>query len=100
MKLDHIAIQVSSIADSVEWYTNSLDAEIIYEDKTWAMLNVKGTQLALTLPEQHPAHIAFRVNNLEDIPCTDIRVHRDKTKYAYVEDPDGNIIEYIYYPCG
>ena len=51
MKLDHIAINVSDIKKSIEWYVQNLSASVDYEDQTWAMLNVNNTRLALTISQ-------------------------------------------------
>lgn len=95
MKLDHVAIQVTDLTKSINWYQENLNAEIIYHDETWAMLDINGLKLALTIPEQHPPHIAFEVQNLKDLPAGEIKYHRDGSAYLYVEDPAGNIVEYI-----
>ncbi len=99
-KIDHIAIQVTNLVESVEWYVKNFDSKILYSDDTWAMLLIGDTKVALTLPEQHPPHIAIEVSDLSEFPCnnSEIKEHRDGSKYLYVNDPSGNIIEYIYYP--
>ena len=97
MILDHVAIQVSNVSNSVKWYKDNLDAKVLYCDDTWAMLEIGGTKLAITIPEQHPSHIAFRVDKIEKIPSPAGK-HRDGSVYQYIEDPDGNSIEYIFYP--
>ena len=95
MKLDHVAIQVKNLVQSIEWYQENLNAKINYQDETWAMLEIGDLKLALTLPYQHPPHVAFEVQNLKDFPPGEIKYHRDGSAYLYVEDPAGNIVEYI-----
>ena len=97
MILDHVAIQVSDVAASVQWYEENLKAKVLYSDDTWAMLEIGETKLAITIPEQHPPHVAFRVDSVEKIPSPAGK-HRDGSVYQYIEDPDGNSIEYIFYP--
>ena len=99
MKFDHIAINCKSISNSVEWYTRNLKAKILYEDSTWALLEAGGQRLALTIPNQHPAHIAFDIGNIDNFPdgC-EIKFHRDGSMYCYVTDLDNNTVEYIYWP--
>ena len=92
---DHVAISVSKIDQSIQWYTANLNADILYADDTWAMLQVGTTKLALTSKGQHPPHIAFVVENFEVID--NLKQHRDGSKYIYKSDPDGNIIELIKY---
>jgi len=99
MKFDHIALSCKSIISSVEWYVRRFNAEILYEDTTWAMLNVGGQRVALTIPTEHPAHIAINVESFDNFPeGSEIKFHRDGSMYCYVTDPDNNTVEYIYWP--
>lgn len=97
-RLDHVALNVSSIQESASWYKENLGAEVLYEDETWAMLKVGDSKLALTVASQHPPHLGFSVDELSDIPCSNPSYHRDGSAYHYVKDPDGNTIEFVYYP--
>lgn len=96
LTLDHAAINVDDISNSVEWYATTLGACIDYADDTWAMLDISGTKVALTVKSQHPPHLAFRVENILDLG-PDYREHRDGSCYVYKNDPDGNTIELIYW---
>jgi len=99
MRFDHVAINVRNVAASVEWYRKTLGADVLYQDETWAFLEVGGVHLALTLRTQHPAHIAFDVG---PVPSKEFlqkaKSHRDGTVSQYIVDPDGNAIEWIHYP--
>ena len=97
--IDHIAINVDDIEAAVEWYKNNLNLDPVYEDKSWAMLTDGKTKLALTLPTQHPPHIAVKVNDLNSFPgkLSDISTHRDGSSYLYLKDPWGNTIEWVFY---
>jgi len=97
-KFDHIALQVEDIQRAVKWYTCNLDAKIEYMDDTWALIEIGSVSLALTLPSQHPPHIAFSVDSLADIPSGDVKEHRDGSKYAYIKDSENNTIEFIFWP--
>jgi len=98
MNLDHIAINVSNIKKSVEWYCSNLDAKIEYQDDTWAMLKIGDTNVALTVKEDHPPHIGFKIENFCDlVDGSQIKKHRDGSYYVYVSDPDDNVIEKIYW---
>ena len=97
MKLDHVAIQVKNIQDSVAWYVSNLEADILHCDETWAMLQVGDLKLALTIASQHPPHFAFKVDDVKKIPSP-AGQHRDGSFYRYIKDPDGNVIEYVCYP--
>ncbi|MGE3822039.1 MAG: VOC family protein [Isosphaeraceae bacterium] len=101
MKFDHVALNVAEIARSVDWYRETVQAEVLYQDATWAFLKVGGTKLALTLRDQHPAHIAFDVGSAPpESFFKGAKTHRDGSVSRYVNDPDGNAIEWIHYPEG
>ena len=104
-QFDHTAVPSSDIAASVAWYRESLGAEVLYQDSTWAFLNVGGTKVALVTPTQHPPHIAVRVNEEQLASAAQaagilIDSHRDGTRGIYVHDPFGNAVELICYPPG
>lgn len=101
MRFDHVAINVADVARSVAWYKETLGAEVLYQDPTWAFLRAGGAKLALTLSEQHPAHLAYDVGpNPPDEFFKGAKVHRDGSVSKYVRDPDGNALEWIHYPDG
>ena len=101
MQLDHIAINVKNVRKAVKWYVNNLGASIKYVDDTWASLDVGGTNIALTRAKQHPPHFAFTLEKFSDFPeGHEIKYHRDGSAYLYIEDDDGNTIEYVYWPGG
>jgi catechol 2,3-dioxygenase-like lactoylglutathione lyase family enzyme len=105
MTFDHVAVPSNDIAESVRWYQERFGATVVYQDKTWAFLNLAGQKLALVTPTQHPPHVAVSVSELEletvaqstGIP---IDSHRDGTKGIYLHDPFGNAVELICYPAG
>lgn len=105
MQFDHAAVPSTDIAASVEWYRTHVGARVLYQDATWAFLDVGGTKVALVTPTQHPPHLAVRVSEDElarasrasGIP---VDAHRDGTKGIYVHDPFGNAVELICYPAG
>jgi len=98
MKIDHVAINVGDIKKSVNWYVENMSAKVDYEDDTWAMLSIGNTKLALTIESQHPPHVAFCVEDIKDLgEGAEIKRHRDGSYYLYLEDPDGNILEMIYW---
>jgi len=95
MGIDHVAINVQNISRSADWYVDTFDAIIDYQDETWAMLRVGDSKIALTLKGHHPPHIAIEVVDFSESDT--IREHRDGSKYVYKSDPDGNIVELIRY---
>ena len=99
MKFDHVALSVSDIMKSVEWYKEHLDVTILYQDATWALLEAEGVKIALVLPSQHPGHLAFDIGSEPSGEfMQQAKPHRDGSLSRYVSDPDGNWIEWIYYP--
>lgn len=97
----HIALQVPHIAEAVQWYRDNFPGvRVLYQDETWAFLEVGGLKLAFVLPSQHPAHIAWRVTTkdleyLAERFGKTIKTHRDKTRSFYLEGPGGHSIEII-----
>lgn len=101
MRFDHVAINVRDVGASVEWYRRTLSATVLYQDDTWAFLEVGGVRLALTLRSEHPPHLAFDVGAAPSKEFLQkAKTHRDGTVSQYIVDPDGNAIEWIHYPDG
>jgi catechol 2,3-dioxygenase-like lactoylglutathione lyase family enzyme len=98
MRFDHVALVVKNVYESVVWYRSALKAIVEYEDETWAMLTVGDARIALSKAGHHPAHLAFKVNSINDFPdgC-EVKQHRDGSWYYYDRDIDGNVIEWITY---
>ena len=94
-KIDHIAIQVDNIKQSVAWYPYNFDCKIIHCDDTWAMLQYDNIKLALVVEDEHPFHIAFEVEDRGPIQGV---LHRDGSISRYIDDPSGNKIELVKYP--
>jgi catechol 2,3-dioxygenase-like lactoylglutathione lyase family enzyme len=105
LPIDHVAVPCNDIAGSVRWYRESFGAEVLYEDETWAFLQMGDVKLALVTPTQHPPHVALRVD-ADDLDRrsaeagVEVDEHRDGTRGIYLKDPDGNAIELISYPPG
>jgi len=89
--LDHVAISVKDIADSVAWYTRTFRCAVSHQDATWALLEFGNVRLALVIPEQHPPHVAFKHPDAASFGR--LKTHRDGTRSIYVADPSGNSIE-------
>jgi len=105
MTFDHVAVPSNDIAQSVEWYCAKFGATVLYQDRTWAFLNVGGQKLALVTPSQHPPHVAVKVGEQELASAAQaagvpIDKHRDGTTGIYIHDPFGNAVELICYPVG
>ena len=100
-EFDHVAQQVPDIAAAVAWYQELLPgAQVLYQDDSWAFMEANGTKLAFVKRDQHPQHIAWRVDDaeLERLATEwgkEIAVHRDRTRSFYLEAPGGQWIEII-----
>lgn len=99
-KLDHIAIQVDSIRDTVEYFLNNFNCSIESEYEDWAMLSFENIKVALVMPGKHPPHIAIAVDDKESLNKFGAKIsdHRDGTSSCYVPMTSGNWVEYIFYP--
>ncbi|MBI89735.1 MAG: glyoxalase [Candidatus Marinimicrobia bacterium] len=91
-KIDHVAIVVNDIEESITYYTNNYDCKIIHADKTWGFLQFANIKLALVLEGKHPPHLAFEVDSVDGVR------HRDGSISKYIHDPSDNAIELIEYP--
>jgi hypothetical protein len=92
-RIDHIAISVTDIANSVEWYRQRFDCKVLYQDATWAMLEFANIKMAMVVEEQHPPHIAFV--SPEAAKWGELKGHRDGTKSVYLSDPAENAVEIV-----
>ena len=93
--LDHIAIQVNSIQDSLHWYLKKFQCEEIYSDRTWALIRFKNINLALVSKSEHPPHFAVLDRAISMSP--DTSKHRDGSISKYIQDNSNNYIELINY---
>ncbi len=105
MTFDHVAIPSNDIAASIEWYRQHFAAKVLYQDATWAFLEVGGQKLALVTPTQHPPHMAVSVSEEQLAAAATaagiaIDSHRDGSRGIYLHDPFGNAVELICYPAG
>jgi catechol 2,3-dioxygenase-like lactoylglutathione lyase family enzyme len=100
-EFDHVAQQVPDIAVAVAWYQRLLPgARVLYQDESWAFMEANGAKLAFVKRDQHPQHLAWRVDDaeLERLAVEygkEIAVHRDKTRSFYLEAPGGQWVEII-----
>jgi catechol-2,3-dioxygenase len=105
LEFDHIALSSTNIAEDIEFYRSRFSKiGILYQDESWAFLEVGSIKIALVSPGEHPPHLAFRVQSrelLEQMAAdnnTTIKVHRDRSESFYMSDPSGNAIEIVFYP--
>jgi catechol 2,3-dioxygenase-like lactoylglutathione lyase family enzyme len=90
--LHHVAVAVSNVKETVEWYVRHFACQVTYQDETWALVKFANVSLAFVIPEQHPPHIAILGSpGSYGNPVK----HRDGTRSVYVRDPAGNNVEIL-----
>ena len=98
---DHVAQQVPDIAEAVAWYQKTLPGvAVLYQDATWALIEAGGVRIAFVVRDQHPGHLAWRVDSAELERLArehgaEIKPHRDRTRSFYLKAPGGHSIEVI-----
>ncbi|PUB11426.1 metallothiol transferase FosB [Paenisporosarcina sp. OV554] len=114
MKINHLLFSVSSLENSIEFYSKVLGAKLIAKGRTTAYFDLDGLWLALNEERDIPrneiydsyTHLAFTINlcefdetldklkklNVSILPSR-ARDARDK-KSIYFEDPDGHKFEF------
>jgi catechol 2,3-dioxygenase-like lactoylglutathione lyase family enzyme len=90
--LHHVAITVSNIQETLDWYTHKFACTVKYQDATWAILQFANISLAFVLAEQHPPHFAVLG---DPAAFGQPKVHRDGTRSVYIKDPAGNDVEIL-----
>jgi len=91
--VDHVAVSVHRIAESVQWYQQHFRCRVRYQDETWAMLEFANTRLALIAEGRHPPHLGFVKADAEMFGT--LQTHRDGSRFVYLEDPAGNTVEIL-----
>jgi catechol 2,3-dioxygenase-like lactoylglutathione lyase family enzyme len=91
--IDHIAIEVGDIKETVAWYAQRFQCRIDYQDDTWALLSFANIRLAFVTRGQHRPHIGFKRPDAEQFGL--LKSHRDGMRYVYLEDPAGNVVEIL-----
>jgi catechol 2,3-dioxygenase-like lactoylglutathione lyase family enzyme len=120
-RLDHVALTVTDVDSSIEWYRDVLGLELVHE-KEWgrnpAFLTAGSTGLALfpaqgsdPPPKGHPDglamwHVAFGADRgnfdsaRQELESRDIRYSFSDHGIAhsiYLHDPDGHLVEITTY---
>ena len=91
--IDHVAIQVSDIDASIEWYQTSFACKLIERTPTSAMIQFANIRLSLVLPSIQQRHLAFEKSDADTYgPLSEQTDGRQSTMVA---DPTGNVIELI-----
>ena len=104
MRFDHVAQQVPDVGEAIAWWRETVPGvEVLHQNDTWGLIEAAGVRLALVMADQHPAHLAWRVDEaeLERLAAAGghaIRPHRDGSRSFYLRGPGGQAIEMIAYP--
>jgi catechol 2,3-dioxygenase-like lactoylglutathione lyase family enzyme len=118
--LRHVALYSKNFAESIAFYTDILQMKIIWQpDEDNVYMTTGDDNFALhrakdgmdTTGAQRLDHFGFFLKTREEVDQwydylkahqVDIRFapkdHRDGTRSLYCADPDGNVIQLIYYP--
>lgn len=105
MQFDHVAQQVPDIAEAIEWQRRTIPGTtVLYQDPTWGLVESGGARLAFVLADQHPNHLAWRVDadeleRLAQANGVPIATHRDATRSIYLKGPGSLQTEIIHYPA-
>jgi catechol 2,3-dioxygenase-like lactoylglutathione lyase family enzyme len=89
----HLAVNVSDIPRAVKWYQSSFRCEVIFQDKTQAVLQFANIRLQLVLPSMEQPHLGF----IRDDAATlgELRERGDGSRSTFLADSSGNMIEII-----
>jgi catechol 2,3-dioxygenase-like lactoylglutathione lyase family enzyme len=118
--LHHIALYVKNLSECVHFYTELLGMKLVWQpDADNYYLSSGNDNLALHrapadfTPSRHQKldHIGFFLNERDEVDRwheflrtnhVEIKAgpkdHRDGTRSFYCADPDGNVVQVIYYP--
>ncbi|MHB1222042.1 MAG: VOC family protein [Gammaproteobacteria bacterium] len=116
----HIALHIKHLKECVHFYSELLGMKVIWQpDEDNYYLTSGHDNLALhrapvdftPAKHQHLDHLGFFLTEKDEVDVwyeyllankADIRAlpkdHRDGTRSLYVADPDGNVVQIIYYP--
>jgi catechol 2,3-dioxygenase-like lactoylglutathione lyase family enzyme len=90
--MDHVAVTVADIDETVDWYRQHFQCKVAYQDETWALVEFANIRLAFVLASQHPDHFAVIGN---PSAYGEPKKHRDGTSSVYIQDPNGNNVEIL-----
>ncbi|HZC66058.1 MAG TPA: VOC family protein [Candidatus Dormibacteraeota bacterium] len=90
--MDHVAVTVADIGETVDWYRQHFQCKVAYQDETWALVEFANIRLAFVLASQHPDHFAVIGN---PSAYGEPKRHRDGTSSVYIQDPNGNNVEIL-----
>lgn len=92
-EIDHVAILVADLEQSIHWYTTSFGCELIHRGKTLAIISFRNVKLVLSLPSEQRPHIAISKDNASEFG--EIMEQSDLCTSTFISDPTGNLIELV-----
>jgi len=98
--VDHIAVLVENLDVSQKWYEENCNAELVFKDHKYRRMQMNNVTIAIIDKKHYEhAHFGILVQDYGNLPSDkgEIVHHRDGTTGCYVKDPDGNVVEFIYY---
>jgi catechol 2,3-dioxygenase-like lactoylglutathione lyase family enzyme len=120
--LRHVALYVKNLTECVHFYADLLGMKLVWKpDEDNYYFSTGADNLALhrapanfnPAPHQRLDHIGFFIDQAAEVDIwyeylrhhkVEIKAlpkdHRDGTRSFYCADPDGNVVQMIYYPVG
>ena len=98
--VDHIAVLVDNLEISQKWYEEVCGARLVFSDHKYRRMQMDNVTIALIDKKHYKYnHIGILVHEYANLPSNlgELVQHRDGTTGCYVKDPDGNVVEFIYY---
>lgn len=118
--MHHLALQVKQFEASLEFYTKLVGMQVEWQPDADNVYLCSGSDnLALHRAKQDFTvglpqrldHLGFILSDMEQVDCwhdflkeqgvkikAAPRTHRDGARSFYCEDPDGNLVQFIYHP--
>jgi catechol 2,3-dioxygenase-like lactoylglutathione lyase family enzyme len=91
--VDHIAIAVSDLEKSKQWYLSSFEGEIVAENNREVIIQYQNIRVSLVLPSHQQPHIAFRKNDTSSFG--ELRPQLGDINSTFIADPSGNVVELV-----
>jgi catechol-2,3-dioxygenase len=95
--IHHLAICVADLESSISWYQTSINCELIYRDKSHAVLRLKNLDLHLVLPSSEQPH--FAILREDAATLGELSTHPMGFESTVISDPSGNIVEVVKLDC-
>lgn len=91
--IDHLALTVADIGDSLRWYQSSFSCELVYQDERTAILQFANLRLTLVLPSMEKTHVAYVRSDTDSLG--ELYEQVDGIHSTFVSDPTGNPVELV-----